>query len=166
MQWPACRSVQPSAAHRSYMNIEDIEEIDAEFGSGDIRRMEMIARRILCAGRTHEFMKNLSSYADRFNEILRQTSPGDRSYLALPFILVEHLTEVKNGKCACSIVKKDMFNSPEELSGIVEIIDVEINERDDSRGVLSRCLSCGKTYESKEVEWGHGRKVFWTLRSS
>lgn len=143
-----------------------IEEIEAEFLSDDPQRIEMMARGILCKGRTHEFINNLSIYAERFNELLQQTSPSDRSYLALVYILGEHLTEVKNGKCACSIVKKDMFNSPERLCGILEIIEEEFNEEEYSHWVLSRCSSCGKTYESKEVEWGHGRNVFWNARSS
>ncbi len=145
------------------MNIEDIE---SEFLPGDRQRIEMMARGILCKGRTHEFVKDLSTHAERFNELVEQTNPNDKSYLALVYILGQHLTEVKNGKCACSIVKKDMFNSPDRLEGILEIIEESFNKEEYSHSVLSRCLSCGRNYESKEVEWGHGRKVFWNEHRS
>jgi len=140
------------------MKIEDIEN---EFLSGDRQRIEMMARGILCNGRTHKFINDLSLHAEHFNELLKKTNSSDRSYLALVYILGRHLTGVKNGKCACSIVREDMFNSPSRLEGILEIMEESFNKEEYSHTVLSRCLSCGRKYESKEVECGHGRRVLW-----
>ena len=110
-------------------------------------------------------MHDLSVHAERFNEFLRQTDPKDQDYLALVYILGEHLTDIKNGICACSIVTKDMYNAPEDLNGILEIIETDAGTEAYPHRVVSKCLGCGKTYESKEVEWGHGQKVYWTERS-
>lgn len=151
------------AKKRVIMKIEDIEN---EFYSGDRQRIEMMARKILSGSRSHEFMKYLSGYAIRFNELLQRTNPDDKDYLSLVYILAKHLTEIKNGKCACTIVNMDMFNSPSRLHGILEIVEEEFNEEEYSHSVVSKCISCGNIYDSKEVEWGFGRKVFWSLRKS
>jgi hypothetical protein len=140
------------------MNIIEIRKI---FNTGDQRQIEMMARNILVHGRSHEYMQRLSHYADEFNELLLMTNPADKEYLALVYLLAEHLKDIKNGTCACSIVKKPMYNSPERLGGILEVLDEKLNSDNYSINVHSRCLACGKEYVSTAVESGFGQKVIW-----
>lgn len=121
----------------------------------------MMARGILTHGRTHEFMHRLSKHADEFNKLLLSGYPNDRSYLALVYILAEHLTEIKNGACPCSIIWKPMYNSPSRLTGVLEILSELFNKKEYSTLVHSRCLACGKEYESETFESGFGEKVVW-----
>jgi hypothetical protein len=121
----------------------------------------MMARNILVHGRSHEYMQRLSHYAGEFKELLSMTNPENKDYLALDYILAEHLKEVNSGACACSIVKKPMYNSPERLSGILEILDEKPDVENYGIRVHSRCLACGKAYESIMVESGFGQKVIW-----
>jgi hypothetical protein len=142
----------------------DIIEIRKIFNTGDQQQMEMMARIILVNGRSHEYMQRLSHYADEFKELLSMTDPESKDYLALVYILAEHLKEVNNGACACSIVKKPMYNSPERLSGILEILDEKLNVDNYGISVHCRCLACGKEYDSTTVESGFGQKVIWNER--
>jgi len=139
----------------------DIIEIRKIFSTGDQQKIEMMARNILVHGRSHEYMQRLSRYADEFNNLLSMTNPEDKDYLALVYILAEHLKEVNNGACACSIIKKPMYNSPERLSGILEVLDENTDVENYGIRVHSRCLACGKAYESITVESGFGQKVIW-----
>lgn len=139
----------------------DIIEIRKIFNTGDQQEIEMMARKILVHGRSHEYMQGLSHYADEFNKLLSITNPEDKDYLALVYILAEHLKDIKNGDCACSIVKKPMYNSPERLGGILEVLDEKPDIDKYSINVHSRCLACGKEYVSTAVESGFGQKVIW-----
>jgi hypothetical protein len=139
----------------------DIIEIRKIFNTGDQKQIEMMARNILVHGRSHEYMQRLSHYAGEFKELLSMTNPENKDYLALDYILAEHLKEVNSGACACSIVKKPMYNSPERLSGILEILDEKPDVENYGIRVHSRCLACGKAYESITVESGFGQKVIW-----
>lgn len=139
----------------------DIIEIRKIFNTGDQQQIEQMARNILVHGRSHEYMRRLSHIADEFNDLLSMTNPESKDYLALVYILAEHLKEVNNGACACSIVKKPMYNSPERLSGILEILDEKTDVENYGIRVHSRCLACGKAYESTTVESGFGQKVIW-----
>jgi|GEM_PF-5869381 len=139
----------------------DIIEIRKIFNTGDQQQIELMARNILVHGRSHEYMQNISYYADGINILLSMTNPESKDYLALVYILAEHLKEVNNGACACSIVKKPMYNSPERLSGILEILDEKPDVKNYVVRVHSRCLACGRAYESTTVESGFGQKVIW-----
>jgi hypothetical protein len=139
----------------------DMIEIRKIFNTGNQQQIEMMARNILVHGRSHEYMQRLSHYADEFKELLSMTNPESKDYLALVYILAEHLKEVNNGACACSIVKKPMYNSPERLSGILEILDEKTDVKNYGIRVHSRCLACSKDYESTTVESGFGQKVIW-----
>jgi hypothetical protein len=121
----------------------------------------MMARNILANGRSHEYMQRLSHYADEFNNLLSMINPDNKGYLALVYILAEHLKEINDGACAYSIVKKPMYNSPERLSGILEISDEKTDVENYGIRVHSRCLACSKEYESTTVESGFGQKVIW-----
>jgi len=136
-------------------------EIEKIFNTGDSQQIEMMSRKILSHGRTHAFMGALSEHADELSKLLSMTDPEDKDYLVLVYILAQHLKEIKSGACACSIVKKPMYNSPERLDGILEILE-EKNDVEAWRiTILSRCLACGKEYESESFEYGHGQKVDW-----
>ncbi len=139
----------------------DITEIEEIFQLGDRQKIEMMARKILCNGRTHNYMQELSRYAEKFNSLLSTTNPGEKEYLTLVSILCEHLNEINKGSCPCSIVEKSMFNSPDRLEGILKILDEKIDPEEYSIWWHSKCLSCGKKYESKQVESGFGQKVIW-----
>ncbi|SMD38332.1 hypothetical protein SAMN04488029_3752 [Reichenbachiella faecimaris] len=143
----------------------DIEEIEKIFNTGERQQIEMMARNILVHGRTHEYMKSLSLYSERFSHLLSQTNSGDKEYLTLVYILSEHLNELSSGACACSIVDKPMFNSPDRLTGILEILEEKLDPKEYSIWNHSRCLSCGNEYESKCVESGFGQKVLWNKYS-
>ena len=75
------------------------------------------------------------------------------------------MKEIDSGACACTIVGKDMFNSPERLDGILKILDEKVNIEEYSIWTHSKCLACGKEYESKMVESGFGQKVIWNVYS-
>ena len=139
----------------------DIIEIRKIFNTRDQQQIEMMARNILVHGRSHEYMQSLSHYADEFKELLSMTNPESKDYLALVYILAEHLKEVNNGACACSIVKKPMYNSPERLGGILEILDEKPEVENYGIRVHSRCLACSNEYESTTVDSGFGQKVIW-----
>jgi len=139
----------------------DIVEIENIFKSRDRQKIEMMARNILVDGRTHEFMKKLSQHAEKFNHLLSMTDPNDKEYLSLVYILADHLKEIKSGDCACSIVGKPMYNSPKRLEGILEIIEEKVDMEEYSIWTHTKCLACGKEYESKQVECGFGQKVIW-----
>ena len=139
----------------------DIIEIRKIFNTGDQQQIEVMARNILVHGLSHEYIQRLSHYAGEFKELLSMTHPESKDYLALVYILAEHLKDVNNGACACSIVKKPMYNSPERLSGILEILDEKTDVENYGISVRSKCLACGKAYESTTVESGFGEKVIW-----
>ncbi|WP_208110928.1 hypothetical protein [Pedobacter duraquae] len=120
-----------------------------------------MARTILTRGRSHADMKELSRHASEFNDKLLRIENKDQDYLALLFILAQHLNEINLGSCACSIVEKPMYNSPERLEGILEILSETFNEKEYAVCIHSRCLACGKEYESKMVDSGFGQKVIW-----
>jgi hypothetical protein len=138
-----------------------IEEIRKVFDFGDKQQVEMMARGILTRGRTHVYMHDLSKSAKEFNDLLRANYPHEKDHLALVYILAEHLIEIRNGACACSIVYKPMYNSPDRLAGILEILTENFNNKEYCIFVHSRCLACGKEYESKTFESGFGQKVIW-----
>lgn len=140
------------------MEIEDIRKV---FDTGDKQQVEMMARGILTRGRSHEYMHDLSKYAKEFHELLLANYPYERDYLALVHILAEHLIEISNGACACSIVFKPMYNSPNRLAGILEILTENFKKEEYCILVNSRCLACGREYESKTFESGFGEKVTW-----
>ena len=144
------------------MRITEIEKI---FKTGDQQQIEMMARRILTQGRSHAFMRDLSQYAEEFNDLLSKTDPEAKDYLALVYILAEHLKEIKEGACACSIIKKAMYNVPERLNGILEVLDERFIVEEYSEIIYSKCLACGKEYESKTFESGFGQKVIWNERA-
>ena len=54
-----------------------------------------------------------------------------------------------------------MFNSPDRLTGILEIIEEEFDLVKYANKVHSKCLNCGKEYESVMMESGFGQKVVW-----
>ena len=139
-----------------------IAEILKTLEKGDQQQLELMARGILTNGRSHEDMKDLSHYADEFNDLLSRIDAEDQDYLALVFILSEHLNEIKSGACACSIIQKPMYNSPERLIGILEILDETFVAKDYAVCIHSRCLACGKEYESKMLDSGFGQKVIWS----
>jgi hypothetical protein len=70
----------------------------------------------------------------------------------LVYILAGHLDEINNGACAYSIVKKPMYNIPERLSGILEILGEKPDIENYGIRVHSKCLACGKEDESITVE--------------
>jgi hypothetical protein len=138
-----------------------ITEIETIFKSGNRQQIEMMARGILVHGRSHQDMHELSRHAERVNYLLSQTNPADKEYLALVYILADHLTDLQQGACACTIINKPMYNSPDRLAGILKILDEKFNTQEYSTWVHSRCLSCQKEYESVMVESGFGQKVIW-----
>jgi len=140
------------------MNIAEIENI---FNSGDRQKIELMARAILVHGRPHHSMQELSKHAKKFSDLLSRTATEDREYLALVYILAEHLQEISEGACACSIVEKPMFNSPDRLDGILKVLGEQVNPVDNSLSVHSKCLACGSEYLAKVVDTGYGQKVFW-----
>lgn len=139
----------------------DIAVILETLQNGTRQELELMARAILTRGRSHGDMKELSRHASEFNDKLLRIENKDQDYLALLFILTEHLNEINLGSCACSIVEKPMYNSPERLEGIVEILSETFNEKEYAICIHSRCLACGKEYESKMVDSGFGQKVIW-----
>jgi hypothetical protein len=80
--------------------------------------------------------------------------------------LAEHLKEIKEGACACSIIKKAMYNRPERLNGILEVLDEEFIVKEYCIIIYSKCLACSKEYESKTLDSGFGQKVIWNERAS
>ena len=139
----------------------DIAELLETLHNGTLQQLELMARGILTRGRSHADMKELSRHASEFNDKLLKIEQKDQDYLALLFILTQHLNEINLGSCACSIVEKPMYNSPERLEGILEILSETFNEKEYVVGIHSRCLACAKEYESKLVESGFGQKVIW-----
>ena len=138
-----------------------ITEIETVFQSGNRQQIEMMARHILVHGRSHGQMHELSRHAEKFSRLLATTNPADRDYLALVYILAQHLTDIWHGACACSIVYQPMFNSPDRLTGILEIIEEEFDLLNYANKVHSKCLNCGREYESVMMESGFGQKVVW-----
>lgn len=145
------------------MNIVEIEKI---FNSKDRQQIEMMARNILVQGRTHKYMLELSKQSEKIKYLLSTTRSEDKKYLTLVYILADHLNDLNNGACPCSIVEKPMFNSPNRLDGILEILDQRINQKEHSTWTHSKCLECKRDYESKEIESGFGQKVIWNELSS
>jgi hypothetical protein len=143
-----------------------ITEIEKIFETGDQQQIEMMARRILTQGRSHTFMQDLSQYAEHFNALLSKTDPEAKDYLALVYILAEHLKEIKEGACPCSIIQKPMYNSPERLNGILEVLDERFIVEKYCIIIYSKCLACSKAYESRTFESGFGQKVIWNERPS
>jgi hypothetical protein len=141
-----------------FMTISDIRRI---FATQDRQQMERMARKILTQNRTHEYMHELSQYANEFSDLLSRNAEADKDYLALVYILAEHLKEIESGACACSIIYKPMYNSPERLGGILEILDEKLLTEDYAIYTHTRCLACGKEFESKCYESGLGQKVVW-----
>jgi hypothetical protein len=141
-----------------------ITEIERIFETKDQQQIEMMARQILTQGRSHALMQNLSQHADEFSDLLSKTDPEAKDYLALVYILAEHLKEIKEGACACSIIQKAMYNSPERLSGILEVLDERFIEKEYSIVIYSKCLACSKEYVSKTIDSGFGQKVLWNER--
>lgn len=139
----------------------NIVEIEAVFNSGDRQKIELMARTILVRGRSHHFMQELSKHAKKFRDLLSKTPMEDRDYFALVYILAEHLQEISNGACACSIVEKPMFNSPDRLDGILVVLDERVNPLYNSLSVHSKCLACGSEYLSEVIDSGFGQKVIW-----
>ncbi|TDO23796.1 hypothetical protein CLV32_0081 [Pedobacter duraquae] len=139
----------------------NIAEILKTLNNGTRQQLELMARTILTRGRSHADMKELSRHASEFNDKLLRIENKDQDYLALLFILAQHLNEINLGSCACSIVEKPMYNSPERLEGILEILSETFNEKEYAVCIHSRCLACGKEYESKMVDSGFGQKVIW-----
>ena len=143
-----------------------ITEIEKIFKTGDQQQIEMMARRILTQGRSHSFMQDLSQYAEEFSDLLSKTDPEAKDYLALVYILAEHLKEIKEGACACSIIQKAMYNDPERLNGILEILNERFIVEEYGIVIYSKCLACGKEYKSKTLDSGFGQKVIWNERAS
>ena len=143
-----------------------ITEIEKIFKTGDQQQIEMMARRILTQGRSHSFMQDLSQYAEEFSDLLSKTDPEAKDYLALVYILAEHLKEIKQGACACSIIQKAMYNTPERLNGILEILNERFIVEEYGIVIYSKCLACGKEYKSKTLDSGFGQKVIWNERAS
>ena len=71
-----------------------ITEIETVFRSGNRQQIEMMARHILVHGRSHQQMHELSRHAEKFNQLLATINPADRDYLALVYILAQHLTDI------------------------------------------------------------------------
>ena len=94
---------------------------------GDRQKIEMMARNLLCHGRTHNYMQELSRHAEKISSLLSATNPEDKEYLTLVYMLSEHLNEINEGSCPCSIVEKSMFNSPDRLEGILKILEEKID---------------------------------------
>jgi hypothetical protein len=138
-----------------------ITEIETIFQSGNRQQIEMMARNILVNGRSHQEMHQLSQHAERFSQLLAATNPADKQYLALVYILADHLTNLQHGACACTIINKPIYNSPDRLAGILDILDENFNAQEYSTWTHSRCLACRKEYESVMVESGFGQKVIW-----
>jgi hypothetical protein len=138
-----------------------ITEIEKIFKTGDQQQIEMMAREILTRGRSHAFMQDLSQYAEEFSDLMSKTDPEAKDYLALVYILAEHLKEIEGGACACSIIQKAMYNSPERLNGILEVLDERFNVKEYCIIIYSKCLACSKEYESKTFDSGFGQKVIW-----
>jgi hypothetical protein len=138
-----------------------ITEIETVFQSGNRQQIEMMARNILVHGRSHRQMHELSRHAEKFSRLLATTNPADRDYLALVYIMAQHLIDICHGACACSIVYQPMFNSPDRLTGILEVIEEEFDLVNYVDRVYSKCLHCGKKYESVMMESGFGQKVVW-----
>ena len=143
-----------------------ITEIEKIFKTGDQQQIEMMARRILTQGRSHSFMQDLSQYAEEFSDLLSKTDPEAKDYLALVYILAEHLKEIKEGACACSIIQKAMYNDPERLNGILEILNERFIVEEYGIVIYSKCLACGKEYKSKTLDSGFGQKVIWNEHTS
>ena len=143
-----------------------IIEIEKIFKTGDQQQIEMMARGILTNGRSHRCMQDLSQYAEEFSDLLSNTDPEAKDYLALVYILAEHLKEIKEGACACSIIKKAMYNHPERLKGILEVLDEEFIKKEYCIIIYSKCLACSKKYESKTFDSGFGQEVVWHERTS
>jgi len=143
-----------------------ITEIEKIFKTGDQQQIEMMARGILTKGRSHAFMQDLSQYAEEFSDLLSKTDPEAKDYLALVYILAEHLKEIKEGACACSIIQKAMYNDPERLNGILEILNERFIVEEYGIVIYSKCLACGKEYKSKTLDSGFGQKVIWNERAS
>ncbi|RZK24543.1 MAG: hypothetical protein EOO43_07435 [Flavobacterium sp.] len=143
-----------------------ITEIEKIFKTGNQQQIEMMARRILTQGRSHMFMQDLSQYAVQFNDLLSKTDPEAKDYLALVHILAEHLKEIKEGACPCSIIQKAMYNNPERLNGILEVLDERFIVEEYCIIIYSKCLACSKEYESKILESGLGQTVIWNERPS
>jgi hypothetical protein len=139
----------------------DIAEILNTLHNGDHQQLELMARAILTRGRSHAYMRDLSAYAAEFANVLSRIEFEDRDYLALVYILAEHLNDIKSGACACSIVHKPMYNSPERMDGILEILSETFVAKTYVVYIHSKCLACGTAYESQMVESGHGQKVIW-----
>jgi hypothetical protein len=136
-------------------------EIASIVSTSDIRQIEMMARHILVNGRSHQDMQQLSRHADEFGTLLATTNPADRDYLALVYILADHLHDIQQGACPCSIIGKPMYNSPDRLTGILEIIEEEVNLQKYDDRIKSRCLACHREYESVTTESGFGQNVTW-----
>ena len=143
-----------------------INEIEKIFKTGDQQQIEMMARRILTQGRSHSFMQDLSQYAEEFSDLLSKTDPEAKDYLALVYILAEHLKEIKEGACACSIIQKAMYNDPKRLEGILEVLDERFIVEEHCIVIYSKCFACSKNYESKTFDSGFGQKVIWNERAS
>jgi len=143
-----------------------ITEIEKIFKTGDQQQIEMMARRILTQGRSHAYMQDLSQYAEEFNDRLSKTDPEAKDYLALVYILAEHLKEIKEGACACSIIQKAMYNDPKRLEGILEVLDERFIVEEHCIVIYSKCFACSKNYESKTFDSGFGQKVIWNERTS
>jgi hypothetical protein len=141
-----------------------ITEIEKIFKTGDQQQIEMMARGILMHGRSHAFMQDLSQYAEEFSDLLSKTDPEAKDYLALVYILAEHLKEIKEGACACSVIQKAMYNSPERLNGILKVLDERFIVEEYCIIIYSKCLACSKDYESKTFDSGLGQKVIWNER--
>jgi len=120
-----------------------------------------MARGILVHGRSHHYMQELSKHAKKFSDLLSKTAMEDRDYFALVYILAEHLQDICEGACACSIIEKPMFNSPDRLDGILQILGEQINPVYNSLSVHSKCLACGSEYLAEVVDSGFGQKVLW-----
>jgi hypothetical protein len=140
------------------MLITDIRRI---FAIRDRQQIEMMARKILTQNRSHAYMHELSQHADEFSNLLKTTAAENREYLALVYILAEHLTEIQSGACACSIIWKPMYNTPEPLNGILEVLDEKLADDHYSIYTHTRCLGCRKEFVSRSYESGFGQKVVW-----
>lgn len=144
----------------------DSVEIQNILYTGNQQQLEMMARKILTRNRSHKYMRELSQHADEFQDMLLRIECKDKDYLALVYILAEHLIEIKSGACACSIIEKPMYNSPERLGGILEILSEAFVAEDYSVRTHSRCLACRKEYESRMFESGFGQKIIWRAYQS
>ncbi|EOX4300446.1 hypothetical protein ACPF4X_003364 [Vibrio cholerae] len=139
----------------------DFESVEIALNSGDIQEIELMARAVL-GNLTHQQVAKLSEHSVRFHSLLLSTDPNDKEYLALVYILGEYLKEVQNGKCACTIVNKSMFNCPERLSGILDILEQRFDSKTYTTWTHSKCRSCGSEYESERLPSGFGERVLWS----